>query len=146
MCENVHATHDTGLRRGGATGNATLAGGVSIGALCARPDFFAGSFIIGLAAGALSTLGFAVIQSRLQAVLRKTDTCGVLYLHGLPGLLGGLAALLLIATPGIQAAGIALTVAFAVASGFVAGKILSAFGRRRAPYMDDEELIVETEE
>lgn len=95
---------------------------------------------------ALSTLGFAVIQSRLQAVLRKTDTCGVLYLHGLPGLLGGLAALLLIATPGIQAAGIALTVAFAVASGFVAGKILSAFGRRRAPYMDDEELIVETEE
>ena len=30
--------------------NATLAGGVSIGALCARPDFFAGSFVIGLAA------------------------------------------------------------------------------------------------
>jgi ammonium transporter Rh len=125
--------------------NATLAGGVAIGALCARPDFFAGSFVIGLAAGALSALGFAVLQSRLQAVLRKTDTCGVLYLHGLPGLLGGLAALLFIATPGAQAAGIVVTVAIAVVTGFIAGKVLAVFGRRGVPYVDHEELIVETE-
>jgi ammonium transporter Rh len=125
--------------------NATLAGGVSIGALCARPDFFAGSFVIGLAAGALSAFGFAVLQSRLQAVLRKIDTCGVLYLHGLPGLLGGLAALLFLATPGIQITGIAVTVALALAAGFVSGKILAVFGRRKVPYVDHEELIVEPE-
>jgi ammonium transporter Rh len=143
LCGATLATYVAGmiLRRNispADIANATLAGGVSIGALCARPDFFAGSFVIGLAAGALSTLGFAVLQSRLQAVLRKTDTCGVLYLHGL-------AALVFIATPGVQAAGIALTVGIAVATGFIAGKVLSVFGRRRAPYVDHEELIVEPE-
>lgn len=125
--------------------NATLAGGVAIGSLCARPDFFAGSFVLGLAAGALSTLGFAVLQTRLQAILSKTDTCGVLYLHGLPGLLGGLAALVFVATPGVQIAGIGITVAFAIVAGFIAGKVLSVFGRRLVPYVDHEELIVEAE-
>jgi ammonium transporter Rh len=125
--------------------NATLAGGVAIGALCARPDFFVGSFVIGLAAGALSTFGFAVLQFRLQAVLHKTDTCGVLYLHGLPGVMGGLVALLFIATPGVQTTGIAITVGIAIATGFIAGKVLSVFGRRRIPYVDHEELIVESE-
>ncbi|MCX5685090.1 MAG: ammonium transporter, partial [Planctomycetota bacterium] len=150
LCGSTLATYfaTVGLRRKispADIANATLAGGVAIGALCARPDFFAGSFVIGLAAGALSAFGFAVIQNRLQAVLRKTDTCGVLYLHGLPGLLGGLAALLFIATPGVQAAGIAVTVGIAVATGFIAGKVLSVFGRREAPYVDQEELLVDAE-
>jgi len=125
--------------------NATLAGGVSIGALCARPDFFAGSFIIGLAAGALSTFGFVVLQPRVQAWLKKTDTCGVMYLHGLPGLLGGLAAVVLIEGRDVEILGIVVTVAIAIAAGFVAGQVLAIFGRRRVPYVDHEELIVEAE-
>jgi ammonium transporter Rh len=125
--------------------NATLAGGVGIGALCAQPDFFAGSFVIGLAAGALSTFGFAVLQNRLQAVLHKTDTCGVLYLHGLPGLMGGLVALAFVAAPNVQMLGIVVTVAIALATGFAAGKVLAIFGRRRVPYVDHEELLVEQE-
>jgi ammonium transporter Rh len=125
--------------------NATLAGGVSIGALCARTDFFAGSFVIGLLAGVLSTVGFAIIQPRLQGWLKKVDTCGVMYLHGLPGLLGGLAAVLFVEGPDVEIIGIGLTIAVALVAGYLAGKVLAVFGRRRIPYVDQEELIVEPE-
>ena len=64
--------------------NASLAGGVAIGSTCASENFYGMAFVIGLCAGALSTFGFAVIQPRLQGWLKKADTCGVLYLHGLP--------------------------------------------------------------
>lgn len=123
--------------------NATLAGGVSIGATCAQPDFFAGAFGIGAGAGVLSTIGFALIQTRLQNALKKIDTCGVLYLHGLPGLLGGFAALIFVANTKVQLEGIGITVAAALVAGFLAGKILSIFGRRKAAYEDAEEMIVE---
>lgn len=123
--------------------NATLAGGVAIGSICARADFFGGSFAVGAAAGALSTLGFALIQPRLQAWLKKIDTCGVLYLHGLPGILGGLVAAGFVQQPNVQLFGIALTLTVALAGGIVTGLILALFGRRALPYTDDEELIVE---
>ena len=123
--------------------NATLAGGVAIGSVCARADFLGGAFVIGLLAGVLSTIGFAVIQGRLQRRLRKTDTCGVLYLHGLPGLLGGLAAAIYVGDHARQLAGMGVTLAIALVGGFIAGKLLAVLGRRRAPYEDKEELIVE---
>ena len=125
--------------------NATLAGGVAIGAVCARPDFFAGAFVIGSLAGILSTFGFAVVQARLQGRIKKTDTCGVLYLHGLPGLLGGLAAVVFVKSRGLQLEGIAISIAIALTTGFIVGKILSAFGKRAEPYTDQEELLVEQE-
>lgn len=69
--------------------NAALAGGVAIGSTCDRvPPAYA--FVIGILAGLLSTIGFAAIQERLQKFIKKIDTCGVLNLHGLPGLFGGL--------------------------------------------------------
>jgi ammonium transporter Rh len=150
LCGSTLATYfaTVGLRRQispADIANATLAGGVAIGALCARPDFFAGAFILGLLAGTLSTFGFAVIQPRLQNAIKKIDTCGVLYLHGLPGLLGGLAAVVFIDTRDVQLLGIGITVGLALAGGFVGGKVLAVFGRRQEAYVDHEELIVEAE-
>jgi ammonium transporter Rh len=125
--------------------NATLAGGVAIGSTCARPDFYAGAFAIGLAAGVLSTFGFAVLQPRLQNWTKKADTCGVLYLHGLPGLLGGFAALLAAQSGKVQLLGIIFTVVIALLTGHLAGHIIAACGHRVAPYEDQEELLVEEE-
>lgn len=126
--------------------NAALAGGVAIGSTCDRVGP-AIAFGIGIIAGALSTFGFAVIQPRLQALIRKTDTCGVLYLHGLPGLLGGLAAVF--AVNGIdktaQLKGIAIAVVLAIVCGAVAGLIVALAGRRAAAYEDEEEFLVEAE-
>jgi len=47
-------------------------------------------------------VGYVVIQPRVDAALKIVDTCGVHNLHGMPGLLGGLTAALLI--PGIAKA------------------------------------------
>jgi len=46
--------------------------------------------MIGVVAGKISSLGF---NGKLDFLaFGITDTCGVLWLHGLPGLFGGLAA------------------------------------------------------
>ncbi len=124
--------------------NAALAGGVAIGSTCemATP---AVAFLIGLVAGAFSTFGFAVIQGRLQAAIKKVDTCGVLYLHGLPGLLGGLAAMVAVEgiSRGAQIKGIVITVLLALIAGIIAGRVLLIFGRRKKPYADAEEFAVD---
>jgi len=124
--------------------NASLAGGVAIGSVCntASP---AEAIIIGLLAGLISTMGFALVQSRLQKGLKLIDTCGVSNLHGIPGLFGGLAALVVI--PGInisaQLTGIGLTIVIAIIGGLITGKILSFTGRRNTPYTDEEEFGAE---
>ena len=125
--------------------NASLAGGVAIGSVCnvASPTE---AFIIGLIAGAISTIGFAWVQSRLEKSLKLIDTCGVSNLHGIPGLFGGLAALAVVPNinAGAQLTGIGLTVAIAVIGGLITGKILSMTGHRKIPYVDSEEFgIVE---
>jgi hypothetical protein len=63
----------------------------------------------------------------------------------LPGLLGGLAAVAFTATQGVQLLGILVTVAIALAAGGVGGQVLAILGRRTDPYVDSEELIVESE-
>jgi len=124
--------------------NAALAGGVAIGSTCDKTNT-GGAFLIGILAGILSTFGFAVIQNRLQKILKKVDTCGVLYLHGLPGLLGGIAALFVVS--GIdtmaQIKGIGITVVFALLAGLVVGKLVSFTGSLATPYQDAVELDVE---
>merc|ERR1719502_695741 len=65
--------------------NATLAGGVTIGAtanLAMGPGM---ALIVGSAAGALSCFFF--IKPLIPA---ETDTCGINNLHGMPGILGGI--------------------------------------------------------
>lgn len=124
--------------------NASLAGGVAIGSVCNTASPLE-AMIIGLAAGAISTFGFAVIQSRLQKGLKLVDTCGVSNLHGIPGIFGGLAALLIVS--GInhtaQLLGIGVTIVIAIITGFISGKILHLFGHRKKAYVDTEEFEVE---
>lgn len=120
--------------------NATLAGGVAIGATCnlvSTPVAFG----IGLLAGALCVIGYVVIQPRLQSMLKIVDTCGVHNLHGMPGLLGGLVAIFFV--PGIMVAqltGIVVTVAFAYVCGAVGGYVISLFGSKAIVYEDQGEF------
>jgi len=124
--------------------NASLAGGVAIGSVCntATPTE---AIIIGVAAGAISTFGFALVQSRLQKGLKIVDTCGVSNLHGIPGIFGGLVALIIVSgiNYSAQLTGIGLTIAIAVIAGVISGKILQLFGHRKQPYVDSEEFEVE---
>lgn len=122
--------------------NATLAGGVAIGSVCDHATSQT-ALMIGIVAGILSVVGFAVIQPKLEAILQKKDTCGVMYLHGLPGLFGGLVALFVVSGMNYMAqiTGILVSLAIALITGFVAGKILVVSGRRVEPYVDEEELL-----
>ena len=79
--------------------NATLAGGVAIGAVCHMTLNTADSLLLGASAGLFSTLGFARIQGYLEN-WGLHDTCGVNNLHGIPSLIGGLASVILAAYKG----------------------------------------------
>ena len=122
--------------------NASLAGGVAIGSTCdyANP---ASSMVIGLLAGVLSVFGFALILPWLQKSIKKVDTCGVMCLHGLPGLMGGIAAMFVVSglNNRLQLKGIIIAVVIALVSGYISGLILSLFGRRIEAYEDAEEFI-----
>ena len=124
--------------------NAALAGGVAIGSTCdiASP---LESIIIGIFAGAVSTFGFAILQSKVQKLIKGIDTCGVMNLHGFPGLMGGLSAIVI--AEGIntsaQLTGIGITVVVALVAGFVAGKVISLFGRKVVAYDDHDEFEIE---
>jgi len=74
--------------------NATLAGGVAIGSSANFAMVPGVSLLIGLCAGALSTLGYCFIMPSLENAIKLQDTCGVHNLHGMPGLFGGLVAAL----------------------------------------------------
>ncbi len=121
--------------------NAALAGGVAIGSTCDVASF-PEAFIIGILAGALSTFGFAVLQSKIESIIKGIDTCGVMNLHGMPGILGGIAAVFIVdgINIGSQMTGIGITILVAVAAGFMAGKIIAILGRRTEPYNDVEEF------
>ena len=119
--------------------NASLAGGVAIGASVAyvTPGW---SMLIGAVAGAISVIGYTVIQPRLQKLTGGVDTCGVHNLHGMPGVFGGLVAMALVAFPLWQLAGIVLTVILAVTMGVAVGFIVSRLGRKQTPYEDKDEF------
>ncbi len=122
--------------------NASLAGGVAIGATCATASHPI-SFVIGILAGTLSTFGFAWIQPRIEKVFRMIDTCGVTNLHGWPGLMGGLAALLVVQgiSVGNQLAGIGITIIIALVPGYLIGRIILALGSLTKHYDDSAEII-----
>lgn len=146
LCGSTIATYFASVKLRGKISaadiaNATLAGGVAIGSTCdlAAPG---SAFGIGILAGIVSTFGFAIIQSWITNISKKVDTCGVLYLHGLPGLLGGVAALFIVSgiNFGAQLTGILVTVVLAAGSGLISGKLIAVLGRRSQPYLDDEEF------
>jgi len=122
--------------------NAALAGGVAIGSACADASHTL-AVIIGILAGGLSTFGFAVIQSRQQKLMKIIDTCGVTNLHGLPGLMGGLAVLPILKGLQIQQQllGIVITIAVAFITGMFVGKVLPLLGRKVEAYEDADEFL-----
>ena len=121
--------------------NAALAGGVAIGTGCnvVSPGF---AMIIGILAGALSTIGYAVIAPKVEKLIKGTDTCGVHNLHGMPGILGGLTGVLITGNAGMQIGGIVVTVAIAFILGKVSGVIIRMFGQKEVPYSDEDEFIM----
>ncbi len=120
--------------------NAALAGGVGIGSVCdvVSP---AGAFGIGLLAGAIAVLGYVFLLPWLERRFNLVDTCGVHNLHGMPGLLGGFSALLVV--PGIataQLTGIGITLGIAIVGGLVSGLVVRITGTTREPYEDSVEF------
>eukprot|EP00088_Acartia_fossae_P015848 TRINITY_DN18786_c0_g1_i5.p1 TRINITY_DN18786_c0_g1~~TRINITY_DN18786_c0_g1_i5.p1 ORF type:complete len:417 (-),score=126.76 TRINITY_DN18786_c0_g1_i5:216-1466(-) len=75
--------------------NATLAGGVAVGATADMYMTPVGAAIIGSCAGILSTWGFSSLSPFLADKLKVLDTCGVNNLHGMPSILGGLLSIVL---------------------------------------------------
>ncbi|XP_039551937.1 ammonium transporter Rh type A [Passer montanus] len=115
--------------------NATLAGGVAVGT-CADLEIhpFSAMFI-GVIAGIVSVLGFQFLTPVMASKLKIQDTCGVHNLHGLPGILGGIAGIIVTAikmesrnghllTPAMQAAALGSTLGIAIVGGALTGAIL----------------------
>ncbi|XP_042092892.1 ammonium transporter Rh type A isoform X2 [Ovis aries] len=111
--------------------NATLAGGVAVGT-CADmeiPPYYA--MIIGSIAGVVSVFGFKFLTPFFTTKLRIHDTCGVHNLHGLPGVIGGLAGIITVAleksdsTAAVsQLAALGSSIATALVGGLITGAIL----------------------
>ena len=77
--------------------NATLAGGVIIGScadILVRPYW---ALMFGMLGGAISTLGFTYISPLVQKRIGLHDTAGILNLHGIPGIVGGILSCVFIA-------------------------------------------------
>ena len=70
--------------------NASIAGGVAIGATADMIVQPFGSMIVGFVAGTISSFGFAYLSAYLRKAINLHDTCGVHNLHGMPGIIGGL--------------------------------------------------------
>lgn len=123
--------------------NASLAGGVAIGATCniVGPT---GAFAIGLLAGTICVVGYTIIQPRLQSAFKTVDTCGVHNLHGMPGLLGGLVGIVVVPSAAkAQIVGIIFTVVFALIAGVISGAIIRATGKKDLAYEDSDEFLSE---
>lgn len=122
--------------------NAALAGGVAIGSACSsvNPGF---AMVIGMVAGIVSTLGYTIIAPKVCKLIRGTDTCGVHNLHGMPGVVGGLSAIAVTGTPGVQIPAIVCTLVVALVFGRIAGLIIGLFGIKKTPYNDEDDFLVE---
>ncbi|NXO48888.1 RHAG protein, partial [Aramus guarauna] len=115
--------------------NATLAGGVAVGTCADLSIHSFAAMCIGAIAGIISVLGFHFLTPLLASKLHIQDTCGVHNLHGLPGILGGIAGIIVTAikeearqdvrfTPGKQAAALGSTIGIALVGGALTGGIL----------------------
>ncbi|XP_005528831.1 PREDICTED: ammonium transporter Rh type A [Pseudopodoces humilis] len=115
--------------------NATLAGGVAVGTCADLAIHPFSAMFIGVIAGIVSVLGFQFLTPVMASKLKIQDTCGVHNLHGLPGILGGVAGIIVTAikretreghllTPSIQTAALGSTLAIAMVGGALTGAIL----------------------
>ncbi|XP_062429256.1 ammonium transporter Rh type A [Rhea pennata] len=115
--------------------NATLAGGVAVGTCADLLIYPFSAMVIGSIAGIISVLGFKFLTPFMASKLNIQDTCGVHNLHGLPGIMGGIAGIIVTAvrteiratvhfTPSMQAAALGSTIGIALAGGILTGGIL----------------------
>ncbi|XP_053458228.1 ammonium transporter Rh type A [Nycticebus coucang] len=111
--------------------NATLAGGVAVGTCADMKIQPYGSMIIGGIAGMVSVFGYKFLTPLFATKLRIQDTCGVHNLHGLPGVVGGLAGIVAAGlgastttTVAMQAAALGSSIGTAVVGGLITGLIL----------------------
>ena len=130
--------------------NATLAGGVAVGAssnLAIQPHF---AMLIGAGSALISVFGFNVLQPLLHEKLGLHDSCGVHNLHGMPAIFGSICVSIAVATQSSstsdtfrsyqwlrQLAGAGATLIVALATGATTGVILKfGFPRPRNPFRD----------
>lgn len=117
--------------------NATLAGGVSIGAVANLNITPLGAVLIGCLAGEISTIGYKQngVQEFLLENIGLDDSCGINNLHGMPSLLGGIASILVplmveqgkagtLGYPPDQLLGILFTLLVALVSGALTGLLM----------------------
>jgi ammonium transporter Rh len=156
--------------------NATLAGGVVVGAsadIITEPWI---AFLFGLAGGSISLVGFEIIGPWLEHKIGQIDTCGINSLHGMTGILGTLLSCFLTGyansgqygsetfnkifplvsngtrSSAIQAAyglaGLGVTLGFAIISGLITGLILksSIFVKTFNLFKDEEAWHIQKEE
>ena len=124
--------------------NAALAGGVSIGSTCnlVNPGY---AMLIGIVAGALSTVGYTFIAPKVEKLIKGSDTCGVHNLHGMPGVFGGLTGIVVTGAAGVQIFGIVATVVIAFVCGKITGLVIGLLGTKEIPYADEDEFFVSHE-
>mmetsp|Transcript_3204 Transcript_3204/g.6343 ORF Transcript_3204/g.6343 Transcript_3204/m.6343 type:complete len:233 (-) Transcript_3204:302-1000(-) len=106
--------------------NATLAGGVAMGASCNLVEHPVHALLVGTFAGAVSVWGYVFLSDFLLRNLQLHDTCGIHNLHGMPGIIGALASLIFLPSEmvGPQAATLAITIVIAVGGGLITGVLL----------------------
>jgi len=124
--------------------NASLAGGVGVGAICHLNLTVAGSAGIGMIVGAVSVFGYQKVQPFLLEKIGLHDSCGVHNLHGLPGLIGSIiSAVVCVTIPDVedhiphsgsvqavyQMYCLGITLAISIASGILTGFILKFMGK-----------------
>jgi len=139
--------------------NATLAGGVVMGACADLYVHPAGAVGIGFCAGALATFGYRAVHNR-YTILGLYDTRGVNNLHGMPGILGAIASAIAIGSysdearfhrnmhyqAAYQIAGLCVTFGIAIVSGAITGILMKAiFPSPEFPYLDIENFVVPPE-
>lgn len=70
--------------------NASLAGGVVMGANAGLIANAYGSMLAGFITGFVSAFGFGYLGPWLREKIYLHDTCGIHNLHGMPGFIGGI--------------------------------------------------------
>jgi ammonium transporter Rh len=145
--------------------NATIAGGVVMGAVADNVINPYGAMICGFVAGAVATFGYLYLSGILELVGFR-DTCGVHNRHGLPGILGGVASAIAAGCrqrgsyrgtmddvyyqagrtsqvqAGMQMAGLGIALGIALVTGAITGVVMSLLPGLPAYYEDAVEYVV----
>ena len=147
--------------------NATLAGGVAVGAAADLYLHPAGAIGVGVFAGTLSVCGYDYLSDILNDKFKIADTCGVHNLHGMPGILGGIVSAIAIAAAdgsgvyvsedhpdypfgdntlqqqaGYQIAAVVVTVCVAIVGGLIIGWIIRFMAFPVHEFKDEDNYIV----